>query len=144
MSVKKKKILNIIITLAVVIFVINIVICSKKNKVMAANIPITVADEIKILEIEPANDFLLGTNKLGILDTQDVVINKQTENQKIKKVKITHYSMPQFISMVDEINGQYDIVVIGRKYVRNNYNYSAQKTKGEQIDLEITLIHLAR
>lgn len=131
MSAKKKKIVNtIIITLAVVIFVINVVICSKKNKVMAANIPITVADEIKILEIEPANDFLLGTNKLGILDTQDVVINKQTENQKIKKVKITHYSMPQFISMVDEINGQYDIVVIGRKYVRNNYNYSAQKTKG--------------
>lgn len=63
---------------------------------------------IKILEVEPSNDFRLDTKVL----------------QDPSKVEITKIDMPRFISMIDEIDGKYDIVYIGNKYsnsLKNNW-----------------------
>lgn len=68
-------------------------------------------NEIRILEIEPGNQFLLGSSKSELTligDCSDQTVPPKT-------VKITHVTMAQFISMVEEINGKYDVVVIGRK-----------------------------
>lgn len=87
-------------------------------EVKAADNIITYEDQIKILEIEPGNQFLLGdSSKIGDLPVS--VSNG-------KNVAITHLTMAQFISMVDEIDGKYDAVVIGRK----NYNLKATYSKG--------------
>lgn len=80
---------------------------------------------MKILEIEPADSFKL-TNSGGIsIDPGENYKNQMKipieENTSVevngitKYVSITHLTMPQFISMVDEISGQYDAVVIGRE-----------------------------
>jgi hypothetical protein len=80
-------------------------------------------NEVKILEIEPGNKFLFGDatkNELTLIgDCEDQLINN-------KIVKITHVTMAQFISMIEEVNGKYDVVVIGR----NNINLSSGYSKG--------------
>lgn len=77
------------------------------------------SDEIRILEIEPANDYILRDENESV--NEDGEVKKEitfiTENDVTTKaaVSIHTVTMPQFISMVDEINGDYDVVVIGRK-----------------------------
>lgn len=71
--------------------------------------------EIKILEIEPGNQFYLQNSQWDIWSNN-------------KKIKITQMPMTKFISMVDEISGQYDIVVIGRKNDGLKQMYSSSET----------------
>lgn len=62
---------------------------------------------IKILEIEPTDNFKLTKNssKTGI---EQFYYNGT-------KINITHITMPEYISKVDQINGYYDIVYIANK-----------------------------
>lgn len=124
-GLKVKKILCIIL----IIFSCSIM-WRTDNKVKAEDVPIVCGDEIRILEIEPGNLFRLS-NKSEI--TRDEVINKGTIIQSSDKkssftldrqVKITHITMAEFISMVDEISGQYDIVTVGRENngLESHYN----------------------
>ena len=53
---------------------------------------------IRVLEIEPGNNFNLPNS----------------QNVGSTKVEVTKMNMPQYISMIDEINGKYDVVYIGR------------------------------
>lgn len=88
------------------------------------------SDEIRILEIEPANDYILRDENESV--NEDGEIKKEItltgENDVTTKaaVSIHTVTMPQFISMVDEINGDYDVIVIGRK----NDSISQDKTTG--------------
>ena len=68
---------------------------------------ITDRNLIKILEIEPTDNFKLTKNnsKTGI---EEFYYNGT-------KINITHITMPEYISKVDQINGYYDIVYIGNK-----------------------------
>ena len=77
----------------VMIFIILISICSIPSIITWANNDATKV--IKILEIQPGNKYDLQTDKS-------------------KGVEVTHMDMPTFISKVDEISGQYDIVYLGR------------------------------
>ncbi|MDY4078171.1 MAG: DUF5057 domain-containing protein [Clostridium sp.] len=67
------------------------------------------SDDIKmeILEIQPANQFELNS----------------TDNN----IKITHMSMMQFIGSIDELNGKYDAIYIGRKNDGLNSNFEVNK-----------------
>lgn len=79
---------------------------------------ITDRNIIKILEIESTDDFKLTQNnsKTGI----------EEFNYDRTKINITHITMPEYISKVDQINGCYDIVYIGNK----GNGYTAPFTKG--------------
>lgn len=77
-------------------------------------------DIIRILEIGPGNNSQLT----GESYSDDKM---PTETQKVingKKVSITYVSMPLFISMVDDIEGLYDVVVISNniKSLDNKYD----------------------
>lgn len=56
-----------------------------------------VNETIKVLEIQPGDKTELKSGKVNGID-----------------VEVTHMSMPEYISTVDEINGKYDAVYIGR------------------------------
>lgn len=82
---------------------------------------------INILEIEPGDLFkLTKTGTISIDFDQKYNRGKgvmpliETIQDKIKGkfVKVEHITMPEFISRVDELNGRYDIVVIGRSIIR--------------------------
>lgn len=77
--------------------------------------------DIRILEIEPADSFKL-TRKSGAVGTgtEEVLIN-QFDNEY--KVEITHMTMAEFIGKVDDLNGKYDVIVVGR-YVDNSFSVS--------------------
>lgn len=104
------------------------------NEVNAEVTPITGGDEIKILEIEPGNKYrvtnISGSSKILRNETieKDTTIKKGSSNldsiKLDKKVNITHITMAEFISMVDEIRGQYDVVVVGRKNNELKSKYS--------------------
>lgn len=92
---------------------------------------------IKILEVEPGDIFKLtqtGGKSIdpGTYDDDKIVI---PQNEKINgkvngsNVQITHITMPEFISMVDEINGEYDVVVIGRENIKGQ-TVNSQEIKG--------------
>lgn len=70
--------------------------------------------EFRILEIQPANSFLLkGTNGLTTtgIDTTEI---KSSDGAQTYSVTIEHVSMPEFIGKVDQLNGKYDVIIIGR------------------------------
>lgn len=88
--------------------------------------------EIKILEIEPGDRFKLTAGG------QSIEPNENAENKKIVEreenirssdgtlVNVTHINMTEFISMIDELNGKYDVIVIGRENTGvkvNEYGY---------------------
>lgn len=52
----------------------------------------------KLLEVEPGDKFQLQSGTYGNI-----------------KVEVSHIDMPTFVSMVDELSGQYDIICIGNK-----------------------------
>lgn len=90
---------------------------------------------IKILEIEPGNSFILGNNL-----EKNLIGECSIQGINFKKVKVTHVTMSQFISQVDQINGKYDIVVIGRsnnslnspyRDYSNPFSEQAKKSDGE-------------
>jgi hypothetical protein len=73
----------------------------------------------KILEIEPgANQFVLGSGSTSRI---------YEENIDGLKVQVTRISMAEFISMVDEIRGQYDAVVVGRAKNGLSMNFEVNK-----------------
>lgn len=109
---KKKKIFGKLVSVFTVFFICTLLIAIK-SEIKAEELPIYGnANEIRILEIEPGNQFLLGNpskNELTLIGECGLqVVNG-------KNVKVTHVTMAQFISMIEEINGKYDVVVIGRK-----------------------------
>ncbi|MGN9134411.1 DUF5057 domain-containing protein [Clostridium sp. HCP1S3_B4] len=80
-------------------------------------------DTVKVLEIGPGNNSQLTGESYS--DDQ-----MPTETQKVingKKVSITYVSMPLFISMVDDIEGLYDVVVISNNIKALNNKYDKTK-----------------
>ena len=75
--------------------------------------------DIRILEIEPADSFKL-TDTSSKITTGIETVNR-TENNEEYKIEITHMTMAEFIGKVDDLNGKYDVIVIGR-YIDNNLN----------------------
>lgn len=101
----------------IALFIIFVIFCTllympNKNIKADDNI-ITYDDKIKILEIEPGNQYLLG----GASTDDKPITTNSTDGHS---VSITRMPMTKFISMVDEISGQYDVVVIGRE---NGYTW---------------------
>ncbi|MBW6410210.1 DUF5057 domain-containing protein [Clostridium weizhouense] len=85
---------------------------------------------IRILEVEPADSFKLninGNNKTGIDTTQ----------RNGYEIIVEHMSMPEFIGNKNELNGKYDVIVIGR-YVDNsikNNGYQFNDYSGLENDI---------
>lgn len=77
--------------------------------VIIPNFNTKASDDIKmeILEIQPANQFELNTDN--------------------NNIKITHMSMMQFIGSIDELNGKYDAIYIGRKNDGLNSDFEVNK-----------------
>jgi hypothetical protein len=75
---------------------------------------------ISILEIEPGDSFTLTKNnaKSG---TESIPITNST----ITTASVTHITMPEYISKVDQVNGKYDVVVIGNN-TSSSVTYSAE------------------
>ena len=90
----------------------------------------SVSNDFNILEIEPGNQFILGNANKTIATNDDFTSQETIDGANIatnlsgKKIGITHVTMQQFISQVDQINGKYDAVVIGRDNagLRNGHN----------------------
>lgn len=78
-------------------------------------------DSIKILEIEPADYFQLGSKKGLTTGTEELNINGE-------KVEVTRITMPEFIGSVEKLNGKYDVIVLGR-YV---HDFSKNNSKNQQ------------
>lgn len=101
---------------------------------------ITNDNEIKILEIEPGDLFKLTFSRGKSIDPQSDYTNKvvipKSEQSKVEvngekiNVAIDHITMPEFVSKIDDIDGTYDIVVIGRDNI---------ETRGGQYDTSIGL-----
>lgn len=64
-------------------------------------------ETIKILEIEPADYFRLGSSVGLSTGTEEIPVGEAT-------VEITRITMPEFIGSVEKLNGKYDVIVIGR------------------------------
>lgn len=69
--------------------------------------------DIRILEIEPADSFKL-TDKQNERVTTGIENIKRTLNNKEYKIEITHMTMAEFIGKTEQLNGKYDVIVIGR------------------------------
>lgn len=86
--------------------------------------------ELNILEIQPGDNFIIkgdkNLSKTGI-DTKSI----QGYN-----VNIEHISMPEFIGRTDQLNGKYDVIVIGRNYKSQNKDrdYSGINNNGKEIN----------
>lgn len=83
------------------------------NELLANKTSTTVSMEnskaIKILEIQPGDRFRLNASS-----TTGVYSTTINVNGKANEVIVQSISMPEFIGKVDQINGKYDIIVIGR------------------------------
>ena len=66
--------------------------------------------DIRILEIEPGDSFKLTLN----LNKKAVSGIETIEDYKGYRIEITHMTMPEFIGKIEQINGKYDVIVIGR------------------------------
>lgn len=64
-------------------------------------------DTIKILEIEPADYFRLGSSQGLETGTEELRVGDES-------VEITRMTMPEFIGKAEKLNGKYDVIVIGR------------------------------
>lgn len=65
-------------------------------------------DAITILEIEPTDSFKLTEKTSTTSGEEDFV-------QQVggKKIVVVHMTMPEYISKVEQVNGKYDVVVVG-------------------------------
>lgn len=117
-KVKRNKIIKRLIFVAVIICISTLAGYSQKKASAEEGKVTNYDDAISILEIEPGNVFNLQEGTIDNVSGVDL---------NGKKVKVTHINMPEFISKVDEINGQYDIVVIGRANAGLANSYSNDK-----------------
>lgn len=84
------------------------------------------SDKIKILEISAGNKFKL-TNTQTNPPREEYL-----ETAAGVKTKVTHISMPEYISMVDDIAGKYDAVVITRQSSSTMHgSYYTRKVDGD-------------
>ena len=66
------------------------------------------SNKINILEIQPGDSFTLIPEKLsGVYKYNDSIV-------------VHHMSMPEFIGSISELNGMYDVIIIGNKTSTNN------------------------
>lgn len=65
-------------------------------------------ETITILEIEPTDSFKL-TEKSSATSGEEDFVNQVGG----KKVVVFHMTMPEYISKVEQVNGKYDVIVIG-------------------------------
>lgn len=88
--------------------------------------------DIRILEIEPADSFKLTGNSNGQATTgiepgKDSSGNNQYIIKNVNgityKVEIVHMTMSEFIGKVNQLNGKYDVIVVGR-YKNNDFKIS--------------------
>ena len=129
MKIQLRKVVSIFGIILLAIMLTKLIPLDKK--ILAGNIKnnmergTTDKNPIKILEIEPADTFKLTKsggisidpgqdykNQIKIPIEENAIVEV---NGKNKYVSITHLTMSEFISMIDEISGQYDAVVIGRE-----------------------------
>lgn len=96
--------------------------------------------DIRILEIEPADSFKLTKNSSGKVTTGVEKDIKITSNNSEYNIEVVHITMPEFIGKVDDLNGKYDVIVIGN-YVQDGindkysfYNSSNSNTKRYEKD----------
>ena len=94
-----------------------------------ANADEDLSKEIRILEIQPGDFFEIDGNESGI----------HTRKVNDYKAVIEHVSMPEFIGKKDQLNGKYDIIVIGSSYnEKSNYGkdrrYSGIINTGTEIN----------
>ena len=141
MKNKRKKVLNKIIYLSFLVFVTSVLFSRTLNfnfneiiKLVATgtneekNKDVKIIDgkltytgpDIRILEIEPADSFKLTYTINKRVTTGIETINK-TINNKEYKVEITHMTMAEFIGKTEQLNGKYDVIVIGR-YLDSSLN----------------------
>ena len=77
-----------------------------------------IGPDIRILEIEPADSFKL-TDLVNTRVTTGTETVKRAVDNKEYKIEITHMTMAEFIGKTEQLNGKYDVIVIGR-YVDDN------------------------
>lgn len=106
----KKVVFKIIATISLITIFFGFLFNIDKFSSNASAYTVEYEDVIKILEVGPGNVFRLGENKLGT----------STGEYNNKKYEITHMSMPQFISMVDDLSGSYDIIAITNETVKKD------------------------
>ena len=101
---KKRKYLSraVIAVCVLAILIVSFIINPKETKA-AIN-----RDTITILEIEPTNNFKLTEKSNATSGEEDFV--KQVNG---KKIVVIHMTMAEYISKVEQVNGKYDVVVIG-------------------------------
>lgn len=95
----------------------------KNSKKYFSSNYINIFKELNILEVQPSHrtdSFELDNSIFG------------SNSQCYKILNITQMSMTEFISSIEKINGEYDIVYIGDKVV-NNLDYSALGAKPTKI-----------
>lgn len=103
--------------------------------------------ELRILEIEPGNLFAIKgntnsttTTAIDTPDTKDLV---SSGGDKYKAL-IEHVSMPEFIGKIDQLNGKYDVIVIGRNtsgMSAQDRDYSGINNNGSEITGSIVAGH---
>ena len=69
------------------------------------------SEAIRILEIQPTDKFSLTKNIKGATTGTEKLIEKV--DGVSWNVQVDHITMPEFIGKIDQLNGKYDIVVIG-------------------------------
>ncbi len=100
---KRKYFSRAVIAVCVLAILITSFIINPKETKAAIN-----RDTITILEIEPTNSFKLTEKSSATSGEEDFV--KQVNG---KKIVVIHMTMAEYISKVEQVNGKYDVVVIG-------------------------------
>ena len=90
----------------------------------AINVKADTKNEIRILEIQPADSFKINTTYADD-KTGEFIANDSYKY----KVVVEHITMSEFIGKVDKINGKYDVIVIGR-YIDNNMPNTSYQFNG--------------
>ena len=81
-----------------------------KQKVISSN-----NNKLKILEVQPGNVFTITKKSDGYTTSGIEKIVSEDANGHIKDIEIDHILMSEFIGKVDELNGCYDVIIIGRE-----------------------------
>ncbi|WP_157055667.1 hypothetical protein [Clostridium sp. DMHC 10] len=105
-----KKMLSLVLILVFVLAQMNLNINVKNVKAADNND----AAKLKILEIEPGDEYVLSKNMFS------------------NNVDITQMPMSEFIGKIDKVNGMYDIVYVGNKtHTKYVTTYSGNKVSGK-------------
>ena len=113
------------------VFILSLFLIPKFSIKAADNISIDVIP-IKILEIEPGdlfkltnvdNAYSIEPNKLFSNNNNTIPKSESFEkvlNNKKLNITVDHVTMPEFISKINDIEGEYDVIVIGRYNAESN------------------------